>query len=33
MAADAQSAQQGPVEVWHRCPPAVSLRDLAGSTS
>ncbi len=26
MAADAQSAQQSPVEVWHRCPPAVSLR-------
>ena len=33
MAADAQSAQQSPVEVWHRCPPAVSLRDLAGTTS
>src|SRR6266567_2443651 len=26
MAADAQSAQQSPVEVWHRCPPAVSSR-------
>jgi hypothetical protein len=26
IAADAQSAQQSPVEVWHRCPPAVSLR-------
>jgi len=28
-AADAQQAQQTPVEVWHRCPPAVSNR--AGS--
>ena len=26
MAADAQNAQQSPVEVWHRCPPAVSSR-------
>jgi len=26
MAADAQSAQQARVEVWHRCPPAVSSR-------
>ena len=25
MASDAQAAQQTPVEVWHRCPPAVSL--------
>jgi hypothetical protein len=24
MAADAQATQQTPVEVWHRCPPAVS---------
>jgi len=28
MAADAQKAQQSPVEVWHRCPPAVSVRSL-----
>jgi hypothetical protein len=26
MAADAQAAQKSSVEVWHRCPPAVSLR-------
>jgi hypothetical protein len=26
MASDAQKAQQTPVEVWHRCPPAVSHR-------
>ena len=26
MASDAQKAQQTPVEVWHRCPPPVSLR-------
>jgi hypothetical protein len=25
-AADAQAAQRSAVEVWHRCPPAVSLR-------
>ena len=28
MANDAQQAQQMPVEVWHRCPPAVSSRFL-----
>ena len=26
MAPDVQTAQQTPVEVWHRCPPAVSTR-------
>ena len=31
MAADAQSAQKSPIEVWHRCPPAVSLRPVAPS--
>jgi hypothetical protein len=33
MAADAQSAQQSPIEVWHRCPPAVSLHSLPQSVS
>jgi hypothetical protein len=33
MGADAQAARQVPVQVWHRCPPAVSLRDLLGSMS
>ncbi|MGH7123534.1 MAG: hypothetical protein ACREFI_04120 [Stellaceae bacterium] len=28
VAADAQAAQKSPVEVWHRCPPAVSLRSV-----
>ena len=33
MAADAQSARQTPVEVWHRCPPAVSSRAAPQSAS
>ena len=33
MGADAQAARQVQVQVWHRCPPAVSLRDLLGSVS
>jgi hypothetical protein len=33
MAADAQKAQQTAVEVWHRCPPAVSLRLLPQTAS
>jgi hypothetical protein len=33
MAADAQSAQQSPVEVWHRCPPAVSSRAIPQTAS
>lgn len=32
-AADAQSAQQSPVETWHRCPPAVSSLVLPQSAS
>jgi len=32
-AADAHAAQKSPVEVWHRCPPAVSLRLLPTSAS
>ena len=33
MATDAQSAQQAPVEVWHRCPPAVSARIIPQTAS
>jgi hypothetical protein len=33
MATDAQKAQQTAVEVWHRCPPAVSLRLLPQTAS
>jgi hypothetical protein len=33
MAADAQSAQKSAVEVWHRCPPAVSLRSVPASAA
>ena len=33
MASDAQKAQQTAVEVWHRCPPAVSLRLLPQTAS
>jgi len=33
VASDAQKAQQTAVEVWHRCPPAVSLRLLPQTTS
>lgn len=33
MAADAQKAQQAAVEVWHRCPPAVSVRSLPQTAS
>ena len=33
MASEAQKAQQTAVEVWHRCPPAVSLRLLPQTTS
>ncbi len=32
-AADAQAAQKSPVETWHRCPPAVSLRLVPRSAS
>ena len=33
IATDAQKAQQSPVEVWHRCPPAVSLRSIPPSAT
>jgi hypothetical protein len=33
MADEAQKAQQSPVEVWHRCPPAVSARTIPQSLS
>jgi hypothetical protein len=32
-AADAQAAQKSTVEVWHRCPPAVSLRAMPETPS
>ena len=33
MAADAQAAQKSAIEVWHRCPPAVSLRTVPQSAA
>lgn len=33
MAADAQAAQKSAVEVWHRCPPSVSLRRIPQSAT
>ena len=32
-ASDAQAAQKSTVQVWHRCPPAVSLRAMPPSAS
>jgi hypothetical protein len=33
MAPDVESARQAPVQVWHRCPPAVSSRSAAPDAS